>query len=156
MDNVRQYIFSVIAAALICSIVNGWITGKGAYASVIKVVCGLFLTITIVSPLTNIEISDPEAYFDRLSQEAEAVSADGQLAAKRERTAQIKQNLENIVLEKAKSMMMQIHADITLDDEGMVPIKITLTGTASPYSKRILTQFIQDNLGIAEEDQTWM
>lgn len=155
MDDLRQYILSVIAAALICSIVNSWIGGKGTHASVIKLISGLLLTITIVSPLLNIQINDPEAYFDSLAQEAEAVSAEGQFAADKERNAFIKESLENIVQEKAISMNTDISVDITLNNAQHTPQKITLAGTVSPYSKRILSQYIQENLGIPEEDQMW-
>lgn len=156
MDDIRQYILSVIAAALICSIVNGLITGKSAYSAVVKLISGLFLTITIIAPLTNIQLTDPVSYFDELSREAEAIASSGQLAADQERTALIKKKMEAFILDKAAEMNVEITVDIILDDELTVPQKVTLTGTVSPYSKRMLTQYIQENLGVAEEDQIWM
>lgn len=156
MDNIRQYILSVITAALICGIVNAWITGKGTYTAAIKIVCGLFLTVTIISPLAKIEISDPELYFNRLSEEAEAASAAGTLWNTETKAAFMKDNLEKLVLEKSMSMNLKITTDITVDDTSMLPTEITISGTISPYAKRVLSQFIQDNLGIPEEDQNWM
>ena len=156
MEGVRQYILTVIAAAILCSIICSLVVGKGTYTAVLKVICGLFLTITIMSPVINIEIIDLEEYFKGLQFEADAVVDEGQMIAHNEKIALMQQNLEAFLLEKAKAIDLEISADITIDDETCLPSAVTIWGDVSPYSKQILSQFIEENLGIPEEDQSWI
>lgn len=154
MENIRQYILSVIAAALICGVVNG-ISKKGKYHAVIKLISGLFLTITIISPLTDLQFPDPSSYFDNLSLEGDSIVASAQAAAEEEQLKLIQTRTEALILEKAESLNADISANVLLSEESMIPQEVELSGAVSPYSKKMLTLYIAENLGINEENQIW-
>ena len=55
MDSIRQYLLSITAAAVICAIINALSGKKGTTSAVVKLLSGLFLTLSVISPLLNLE-----------------------------------------------------------------------------------------------------
>ena len=70
MDGIRQYLLSVTGAAIICSILMSILGKKGMYSSVIRMLCGLFMAVTMISPVMRIHLKNFEAYFGELNIEA--------------------------------------------------------------------------------------
>ena len=70
MDGIRQYLLSVTGAAIICSILMSILGKKGMYSSVIRMLCGLFMAVTMISPVMRIHLKNFEAYFGELNVEA--------------------------------------------------------------------------------------
>lgn len=156
MNGVRQYIISVIAAALICSIVNCLLVKKSTYATVIKLICGLFLTMTVVGPLTNLELTDISSYINEFSIDAQALVDAGSQAAETEKKQIIKEKTEAYILDKAASLGLSVTVDVMLEsDVNPLPSEVKISGAASPYAKRALTQYITETFSVAEEDQIW-
>lgn len=157
MDNVKQYLLSVISAALICSIANSLLQKKGTYQTILKLICGIFLALTVIAPITNIKLADFSNYSNMLSVDALAVVNAGTDAAKSEIEQIIKQKTEAYILEKAAILGTNIMVDVTLnEDTPPVPSRVTITGNISPYAKHTLQQYITNDLAIAEENQIWM
>ena len=80
----------------------------------------------------------------------------GQNMAAESLTASIKAQTESYILEKAKTLDMQIRVEVKMsNDQIPVPCSVTLTGSASPYAKKQMTNMIVNDLGITEENQKW-
>lgn len=47
MESIRQYLLSITAAAVICSLITGIMGKKGTYAAIVRMLCGLFMAITM-------------------------------------------------------------------------------------------------------------
>lgn len=157
MDQIRQYLLSVIAAAILCGIVNTLIEKKGAYSSIVKLITGLFMAITVISPLITIRIGDISDYFGELSAESASITADSEASAFKELCAIIKSKTEAYILDKAVSMDLDIEVEVTLDSANPpLPCAVTIWGSAAPYSKEVLSEYIAKDLGISKEDQLWM
>ena len=55
MDGLRQYLISVTAAAIICSICKYFAYEKSASGTVISLIAGLIMAITVISPIVTLE-----------------------------------------------------------------------------------------------------
>lgn len=157
VDGIRQYLISVIAAAIICSVIISFTGKKGTSSAMIKLLCGLFLSVTVASPWVGIKIHDISTYFQVLHSDANSIVSDGQIAAREETSAIIKSKTEAYILDKASSLGLAITVNVSLDDGQIpAPVSVTLQGKASPYAQQHLGLIIADELGIPKERQTWI
>lgn len=157
MEQIRQYLLSITAAAVICSIILGIQSKKSTYSSIIRMLCGLFMAITMISPLLKVRISDYSAYFGDLQTEAEDMAAAGKQIAELEAVGIIKRNMEAYIVDKASSIGLVVRVEVTLAEYGTpYPCAVQIQGAASPYAKRQLQRWMKEELGIPEENQIWI
>ena len=65
MNAIRDYLVQVIAAALICGAIGNMVDKKGSIGLILKILCGIFMTMTILAPVSNIRLTElPELIFD--------------------------------------------------------------------------------------------
>lgn len=157
MDGIRKYLLSVVCAAIICAAVNVLTGKKNAHSAIIQFISGLYMALTLISPLVNIRLTDYTDYFRNFSVDAENAVAIGEAAAIDELRAIIKDQTAAYILDKAVSMDTVIYVEVTLNNENPpIPCGVTLTGSVSPYTKEVLSRFIANDLGISKEDQVWI
>lgn len=156
MESIKEYILSISAAAIICSIITNIVGKKGTNTAVIKLLCGLFVSITIISPWVKLHFSNLTAYMDDMRADSSNAVADGTRLASESTAVIIKERVSAYILDKATSIDLRVKVDVALStDDPPLPNRITITGSASPYKKKVLQNFIVDNLGIPEENQIW-
>lgn len=153
----RQYLLSLICAALVCSIIYGLLDKKSAYFPIIKLICGLFITITAISPLTNISIPDISEYIGDTKFDAKALISEGQTSSYESMGTIIRANLESYILGVADELGADVQVEIELDEQlPPGPCSVRITGNVSPYKMQRLQQIIEKDVGIPEEKQIWM
>ena len=151
-----NYIIAVVAAAIICSTVRVLVGNKSAPAAIVKLITGLLLTVTMITPLTNIKFSDISNYIDDFSLESDAVVDVGSSYAAEKTAAIIKARTEAYILDKAQVLGANVVTHVILsNDPPYKPCSVTMTGNVSPYAKQRLMAFITQDLGISEVDQIW-
>lgn len=156
MDSIKQYAFGLFAAALICSIVQVWLKPKGAGGVVLKLFCGLFMTITLLSPLVHIQPRDITDYFSNFSYDADNYVQSGQEQASFAMSEIIKEQTQAYILDKATGMGLDVKVEVTLNEKNpTIPETVVLKGQVSPYAKLQLTNMIEEQLGIHKEKQIW-
>ena len=154
--DVRGYILSVVAAAAVCAMVSVLVNQKTATGKIAGMLCSIFLTITALSPLVNIRFQSISDYFNDLSSDAEGYVEDGKSSARESTAGIIKMQTESYILDKASSMGLEISVEVELDDDNnSIPCGVSVSGNVSPYAKQMLSAFLEDNLGIAKENQKW-
>ena len=151
----KQYIVSVITAALICGILTG-IMNECGVKQLLKLLCGLFLTFTVLQPIAHFtvpEIPDLEEF----SAEAEKASMEGKRITEDAFTRIITDQAEAYILDKAKTMEVFLTAEVaTSSEDGLpVPKSVVLEGDVSMEARQKLSQIIADELGIPKENQVW-
>ena len=157
MDSIRQYFLTVITAAAICGCLNALFHGKGTFGTIIKLLTGIFLAVTIISPVTKLDLRNYTSFFDEISAEAKLNTDFGAGMAQDATRSIIKSQTEAYILDKAASLKLEVTVDVEVDSTGSwVPCGVTITGPALPYAKRRLQQYIVQDLGIPEEKQKWM
>ena len=156
MDWFREYLLRLICGALLCGIVNGLLSKKGALGAAVKLITGIFMVITMVSPLLRVRIDHITDYFDGISSDADAAVESGQKDAADALRANIKSKTEAYILDKAKSYGAELTVEVRVDGSDLpAPSSVSVSGSISPYGKRQLSSIIADELGIALEDQEW-
>lgn len=157
IDSLRQYLFSVVTAALVCALVNRLIKKSGSSGAIVKLLSGIFLTLSVISPVINLDFSSVADYIEAFSYDADAYVSAGNEITDASMHRSIKQKSEAYILDKAASMEAELTVEVTLSDDSLpVPTDIVLTGRVSPYAKSKLSQMITDDLGIPKENQVWM
>lgn len=147
----RAYLIKVICAALVCSLTDA-IAGAGPGRSTRRLICGAFLALTVLSPIGDTEL--PRLDLGSIRRSAEAAVDQGVEAAQRERMECISGALETYIWNKAAEMEMELLVLVELSGEGL-PIRVELTGPASPLQRQELTGAIVRELGVREEDVIW-
>ena len=156
MERIGSYLISVVAAALLTGIISTFLDAKKSYTAVIKAILGLFMTLTVLSPIAQIKLNDLEDYFKSITLESSLASEAGENDARVARREIIKSRCETYILDKAASLGLELSVSVTLSEDDMpVPTAIQITGNCSPYYKRVLSNYIEENLDIEEDKQIW-
>lgn len=157
MDHIRSYLLLVIIAALICSIVAA-LPGKNGTMSVIrKTLCGVFISVTLISPLTHLRMPDLSQYLDAFHADAAEAVLLGQTMSQETADRFIKEHTAAYILDKARDMGATLEVTVAISDESpRIPCSVTIRGMVSPYLRQKLTDMIEQELGIQREDQHWI
>lgn len=157
MESIEKYLLSVTAAAVICAVVTTLLGKKGTVATVGKLICSIFLALTVISPWASVQLGDLDSYFGSLSFDASSAVQSGQSAARDALRAGIKERTEAYILDKATALSAALTVEVTLSEEDPpVPCAAKLTGAVSPYAKFQIQSYLSDELGIPKEAQTWI
>lgn len=157
MDHIRSYLISVITAALICSIVSALPGKNGTLSAIRKTLCGIFMSVTLISPLTEFRLPDVQAYLDGFHGDAAEAVLLGQSMSQDTAAQLIKQQTAAYILDKAEELGASLEVSVTLcDAQPQVPCAVTISGMVSPYLKQQLTAMIEQDLQISREDQHWI
>lgn len=156
MDGLRQYFISVISAAMICAVMSGILGKKGTIGSLIKLICGVFITLTVIKPIANIQIEHFLTLSDSYQEDAMAAVMMGEKMTEDTLSEIIKTETEAYILSKAKSLNVKVSAEVTLGDGNPpMPVSVVIRGDISPYAKGRLMAIIEEDLGITKENQLW-
>ncbi len=156
MEWIRNYLLSIICAAVLCGIVTSLLGKKGTPAAVGKLLCGVFLSFTILKPWASVQLEAVGEYLTAFSQDAQWAVENGENFAADSATELIKQKCQAYILDKAAAMNASVQAQVILDPEPpYAPRSVILTGDASPYVRQQLQQMITQDLAIPKEAQTW-
>ena len=129
---------------------------NSSYGYIIKLLAGLFIALTVVSPWKGFHISDLSYYFDGLEVDSSNCVNSGMNAYTEALQTSIIDRTQAYILEKASSMGVELTASVTVSsDQPPVPIAVELSGNISPYNKNLLKQIIVKDLGIPEDAQKW-
>ena len=123
----------------------------------LRFIGGLFLTFTVIAPVADMDF---DIMFDvplDYVQQANDIAADGQQITLSQQREIIKQQCEAYILDKAFAYQLQPEIEVTLSDDDLpIPTHVRLSGTASPYAKKVLQEWIEDEMGISKENQLWI
>lgn len=156
MDTIRQYILSITGATIICSLVTSLLGKREAYAQIVKLLAGIFIVVTAVSPIRKIQLSEYLQFEDSLSAEADAVVQEGEFMAEEAMKTIIMEQVEAYILDKATSLGLEIDVEVVVSmTSPPVPTEVIISGAASPYGKSKLKQYIIRDLQIPEENIRW-
>ena len=156
MDQMRQYLLSVIVAALICAIIRSLLHKKGASSAIINLIASVFMVLTLIGPWTNIDLQDVGHPFRDFATEADVIAEQGVHAAQEETAAIIKEQTQTYIEDKAKAMGADVQVEVSLGSDGIaMPESVMITGTTSPYVKAKLSKCIAEDIGIPEAAQKW-
>lgn len=156
MSEPRTYLLAVTASALICCITKTLAGGKGLTAGLIRVLCGIFLCVSIAAPLADFQIRKLSDFSVGILQDGASASAYGEQLSRDSMAEIIKQKTQAYILDKAASLDGEITVEISLSETvPCVPCAVEICGRISPYGRTVLSALIYTELGIDREAQTW-
>ena len=156
MNAIGEYVIGICAAAVICAITLCF-AEKGPMQPLLKLICGLILTFSLVDPILNLQSGDfSDLGIDFRSDAQEAADYGKQQAEKGVRQI-IKEETEAYILDKASELNLEISVSVSLSDQALpVPESVVISGTVPPYGKSRLSRILTRELGIAKENQQWI
>lgn len=157
MDSLGKYLLGILAGALICGIAMELVGKKSGNGPLIRLLCGVFMMLCVISPLLDVRIGPLSDLTGQIQQEADAITQDGKNLAQDYYRSVITQRTQAYILDKAVSLGADIEAEIVLSEDDLsAPESVTLRGRISPYAKGLLSNWLESELGIASEEQTWI
>lgn len=156
MHSLRQYILAVTCITVACGVLQ-MLLADGTASSLVKILSGLIVSIAVLTPLIKEDIFRWDLRFESIVSDASAVIAEGQTVASEMVQQRIKERTEEYILTRASDVGADIIATVELETEfPNEPEKLKIRGAVSPYVKEQLTASISKDLGILEEDITWI
>ena len=157
MENIKEYLLSITAAAIICSVVNSLPIGNGPTKRILKVITGLFMSVTLISPIMQFDFTAIPDYFTDVSLTAEQLTAEGQEYSTDAMSHIIKQKMESYILDEANRVGADMDVEVKVTESyPPEPYQVIVRGSISPYNKKSLMEYIAKNLGIPQESQIWI
>lgn len=154
MDAIRDYLISITAAAIITGLATVLTKNSGSISSIIKLLAGLFMTVTILSPIMHLPLSSFQLYLDEISYDGDHASLAGKNAADEEIEKIIIERTQAYILDKADDFGAGLEVEVLVKD--LIPCSVKITGPISPLAKSQLSRYIAENLGIPLEEQNWI
>ena len=150
------YLLSLICAAMLSSLLMQLVRGSPA-EPVIRLVCGVFLASAVLSPLPKADlwqwVPDVSGYYEAAKQEADR----GQAVTDQSIRDIINGQVRAYILDKAQAFGASVEVEVELSEGAYpVPVKAILRGRVSEPVKARLQRLLQEELGIAKEDQLWI
>ena len=105
MDEIRNYLFSIICASLICSIAVAVVGKDTSFGKVVKLLTGLILSVVVLAPMVTIRVDDIALYFESLQLNADDAVQEGIAFADTQNQVLIKEKTKTYIMEKAASLM---------------------------------------------------
>lgn len=153
MSALGQYILTVSVAAVMTSLIRCILT-EGLTGEVMKLISGLILAITMLSPLKRIDLS-PDMLTGFMNSETADLYCDaGAAMAETAISDIIQQETEAYILSKANEWNAQIQVDVSVQER--IPNAVQIHGNVSPEMQRRITLFMEQDLGIPREKQVWI
>lgn len=150
----KAYVLSVICAAVLCGVVTDLTEKKGATAQILKLICGVFLSFTVIRPISEVKLEEFSFFTSDITQSAFQITDLGRNQTYHEMEAIITREVAAYVLDKAADFPGDLTVDVELD-ENLIPKRVHLTGSISSSGKHQLEELIETDLGIGKEDQIW-
>lgn len=154
MSGVARYILRLSAAAVLTAVAQSFPL-EGSMRGLVKLVSGVFMAMTLISPLLTLRLPDMDGWLSSFDGESSAVVSSGEEMAREAMDTIIKERTEAYILDKAAALDAVVTVRVRTDSEG-IPVSVTLRGDVSGEVKAQLSRIITSELGIGKEAQQWI
>ena len=153
----RQYILTIICVSFVCGIIQSFGSENDAKGKALQILCGVIILLATIQPMRNFPSFDWSSFLPAVEEDAEKYILEGTLAVDQEMANSIKTYTEAYILEKAAAYNAELTVEVYISEDGnLQPTGVKLCGSISPYGKSMMEHYIQTQLGISREYQTWI
>lgn len=155
MEAVASYVLRLVCGAVVCGAILSITGASGPGGRLRSMLCGLFMAFLALSPLADLS-PDTFVYLDpEISAQAERLAGEGSAQAKEAMAVIIKEQCEAYILNKAAELQLSLTAEVELDPDSGAPVSASLRGSAAPYERGVLSDYITQTLGIERSGIHW-
>lgn len=156
IESLRQWLLSLCAAALLCALVCA-LAPQGCMRGLCRVLAGLFLAVAALRAPLGWEEADFAQALSRARLAAEQARTGVEIQSRAALCEIIKDKTEAYIWDKATELGCAVQVAVTLDEQAAYPYPaaVRLTGRFSAQARAVLTAYIEENLAIGKERQTW-
>ena len=146
MDAIRKYLISLCAAALLCALVRALVPGGR-----MKKLCSL------LSCIWGWQLSDFAQELSKMQVAAEQARTGVEIRNREALCAIIKSKTEAYIWDKAQELDLSVSIEVMVEADGSYPYPsgVQITGAFTPQQRKTLEAYIEENLAIGKEQQTW-
>lgn len=157
MERLKAYILCICAAAILVGIVSEFLNPKNGPGMLLRIIAGIFLSLQLILPLTDLKPERWAEYFEDLMGEGETFSSNASIDSSQQLEEIIKDKTRAYILDKAKIYQGNLSVEVELDGgEIPVPVSVSICGSISPYGRSTLQRIIATDLNIPKERQLWI
>ena len=149
----KEYALSVIGRALLCGIIIHAVSSL-RYSRLIRLVCGTVLAITVLKPLSSVQIGD-SLKFDTDGLSPDTYVDLGKEKAEDKRKQCITDTCASYIFSKANELGMCVTAEVFLD-EALIPDRVQINCQSGLERRKDLEEYMEEVLGITKEKQVWI
>ena len=152
MQQIGEYVLQLCAGAFLVGILTVISGGK----SQIKWICGLFLIFLVLSPVRQMDLDFVWELSEKSEQEAQSITQQAQEETFHQIREGIIERTRTYILDEAESLGADIQVvSLSLEEGGFIPVRVELQGDISPYDRMLLSDLLEEDLGIGKEGQIW-
>lgn len=155
MQWIRAYVLNIITAALLFAILSA-LVHDAARKKPLRLLSSLFLTASVLSPLTKLELRDFTLWEQSFRLEAGIASTVGEKLYAQSISEVISHQTEAYIIEKASQWTDDLAVTVIAQEEmPYAPETVYLEGSVGDDKRRKIQSMIENNLGIPKERQIW-
>lgn len=149
----KEYVLSILGCVLVGEIISQ-IVSDLRYKNMIQLIYGVFLTIVLLSPLSDGHIADSVDFAIESVSPQEYIAA-GQQESRKIQIECIEEACESYISNKAKDLGVFLTTEIYLGDD-LEPRGAQIYAQANSEQQRVLEQTLETDLGITKGNQVWI
>lgn len=157
MEKLSEWIISIAGISMVATAVLA-LTPEGAPKKMMRLACGAASVIAVLSIVTRFDFDDYSKYLSRSREEAERVVSQAEEEALVQKRFIIEESCASYILDKGNELGAQISVRVKArwSQEGYwYPAEAEISGSVESSARKSLARYIETELGISEEDQTW-
>ena len=157
MNEIRQYLFRIICLCIFISILCA-VLPDGWKKKHLNRVCSIALILLLLSPILRLDAEQISSAISSVFLDTEQARIGFELENTSILEQIVRQKAEDCILEKANQLGMDLEVRVTAEFRDNVPFPAAaeIKGTYSEDQKRLLTVYLERELGIPEEHMTWI
>lgn len=151
----NRYLMSAMACCLCCGIVLQIVSDTAA-KTLIRMVCAVMILLSLVSPLTEIDLNTVLKLPESTGSQGDFYIAEGTRAAQEATAARIEAFCSTYILEKATALGCSLDGVFFTLNEELLPVSAEIRGIGETVAREQLQEILMKELGIPKERQTWI
>lgn len=153
MGDAAAYVIRLSALSMMVGLLLPMVS-EGTPKLLLRLVGSILLTVTALSPLTDLRFPELSEWDVSCALQGEAAAAAGEALAQESRNTIIQQRTAAYILDKAAALGAQITPEVELDSHGL-PRSVMIRGDLTGQQRQRLSGIMEEDLGIPKEKQTW-
>ncbi|QNL45532.1 stage III sporulation protein AF [Oscillibacter hominis] len=151
IEALRSWLTGIVAATVLVSVAES-IIPEGSIRKIARFTGGLALLLVILQPLLQIQPEEFSLDFSRWEAEIQSQQADYEAENEKNLRTIIQEKTEAYISDKADELGVRCTPSVKVEgDDPPCPTELTLSGETSEE----LAGYIEQELGIPREKQTW-